>query len=340
MRKNMIVSCVIICVLAALGAISCQPVTEKKAPKTSGLPMKVAKYYWPGEYWIEIADKKGWFREAGLSVELIDTNPDYFASLDDMVAGKMDTNDIALFDVMKHNLKGADMVMVINCDTSFGAETIVAKESIENIKDLKGKKVGVKDGSYLDYILDHVLAKNGLEAGDITVVDETAEKAADEFIKGKLDAIITCEPLVTEAIRKGRGRKLFDTSELPGVSPNGMVFHRSFIEQREGDVQAFVNVWHRATTFIKEHPQEAFGIIAVIYQKTPGEVQELAQTDKINDLRDNLDAFSYSYSSGMESLHGAIRYLNNYMVKRGATDKLVDSAAYLDARFVRALERE
>ncbi|MBF0398434.1 MAG: hypothetical protein HQK78_16780 [Desulfobacterales bacterium] len=46
-------------------------------PKTSGLPIKIARYYWPGYYWKEIADKMGWFKEAGLNVELIDANSDY-----------------------------------------------------------------------------------------------------------------------------------------------------------------------------------------------------------------------------------------------------------------------
>lgn len=320
------------------GTISCQPNVEKKAPKTSGLPIKMAKYYWPGEYWVEIADKKGWFKEAGLNVELVDTNPNYFKSLDDMVVGKMDVNIFSFFDLLSYNLKGAVLVAVINCDNSNGVEAIVARKGIETIRDLRGKKVGVTKGTYLDYILELVLSRNGMDIHDLLVTDVVPEKAPADFIEGKLDAIITWEPLVTEAIQKGKGRKLFDTSEIPGISPNVAAFHRSFIEQRGGDVQAIVNVWHRTITFIKENPKEAFGIIAEIYQKTPGEVQGMAQTDKINDLQDNLNSFSYS--SELESLHGAFRYLNNYMIKFGNTDKLLDSTDCLDARFIRALVHE
>jgi ABC-type nitrate/sulfonate/bicarbonate transport system substrate-binding protein len=42
---------------------------------TTGQPIKMARYYWPGFYWIEIAQHKGWFKDAGLQVELIDANP-------------------------------------------------------------------------------------------------------------------------------------------------------------------------------------------------------------------------------------------------------------------------
>src|SRR5712691_126502 len=43
-------------------------------------PLRVAAYYWPGMYWIDIANDLGWFREAGLNVAIVDTNADYFAS--------------------------------------------------------------------------------------------------------------------------------------------------------------------------------------------------------------------------------------------------------------------
>ncbi len=58
---------------------------EEKGPELSGLPMKVAGAYGSGSFWVQIAKNKDWFKEAGLNVEIIDTDPDYFGSLDDMV---------------------------------------------------------------------------------------------------------------------------------------------------------------------------------------------------------------------------------------------------------------
>ena len=80
------------------------PQEEAVGPKTTGLLMKVSRSNWPGQYWKEIADKKGWFEEAGLKIELIDTNPDYYASLQEMVAGKLDVNSFPLFDLLNYVL--------------------------------------------------------------------------------------------------------------------------------------------------------------------------------------------------------------------------------------------
>jgi NitT/TauT family transport system substrate-binding protein len=311
----------------------CAPAEEK--PKTSGEVMKVAKYYWPGQYWIEIADSKGWFEEAWLNVELIDTNSDYFQSLQDMVDGKIDANNFPVFDLMRFYLQGADLVMVVNADHSSGAEAIVAKQEILSIAGLKGKKIGVDIDSYMDYILNVILRRNGMSDKDIIKVEFPVEKLAEEFEKGGLDAAVSWEPFVSKLIEKN-ARKLFDTSEIPGISPNGVVFHKSFIESRPNDVQAFVNVWHKTTEFIKEHPEEAFPIIADIYDIPVGDVQAFTQDDKILDLSDN--KISFSYASGFESLHGTARQINNFMIGKGITDRQLDSTEFIDSRFIRNIE--
>jgi NitT/TauT family transport system substrate-binding protein len=333
-----------ILILAAIAAAalywwqSTIPQPALEGPKTTGLPMKSARYYWPGQYWIEIAEKKGWFEEAGLNVEIIDTNPDYYQSLSDMAAGKLDVQNFTLFDLISYRLGEKDLVMFLCADSSAGAEGIVARPGISSLKDLKGKRIGVSVGTYTDYILEVVLKKNALRSSDIIKVEILEEQAVESFTRHNLDAIVTWEPELTNVMKAINGRKLFDTSQIPGVSYNGQVFHQSFINERPGDVQAYVRVWHKTTEFMKRNPEEAFGIIAKIYGVTPGEVQAFTQLDKIMDLADNLTAFSYA--AGFESLHGSARQINNYMIAAGITDKQFDSTEFLNADFIRALARE
>lgn len=150
--------------------------------------------------------------------------------------------------------------------------------------------------------------------------------------------MIAWEPFVTEAMEKGNGHKLFDSSMIPGISPSSEIFQRSFIQNRPGDVAAFVRVWHKTTQFIKENPKEAFGIIAAIYKNTPEEVEALAQMDQIMDLKDNLTAFSYG--SGLDSLHGSWKQMNNFMVKNKVIEKRLNSIDYLDSSWIRNLEQK
>lgn len=326
----------ILSVLILTGVSACQSeTTPSNQPETSGLPMNIAKYYWPGQFWVEIAHNKGWFKEAGLNVVLIDTNPDYFASLADVIEGKIDVNGFSLFDLINFNIAGSDLVMVINADNSTGAEALVAKPGIKSMKALIGKTIGVNKGSYMEYILSEAMDKAGVNKNDVILQDISIELSAEAFNEENIDAVITWEPHVSEIIDNAGGRKLFDTSEIPGISPNGQAFLRRFIDQRPGDVQAYVNVWHKTTQFIKQNPAKAFGIIAQIYDQSPGQVQAFTQQDRILDYRNNIVAFSYG--SGFDSLHGVARRINNFLIDNKITDKQLDSTEFIDARFIQRL---
>jgi NitT/TauT family transport system substrate-binding protein len=308
---------------------------SSRQPDTTDLPMKIGKAYWPGQYWVDIAHHKGWFKEAGLNVVPIDTNADYVGSLADVVAGKLDAQGFSLFDLMKFNLDGANLVMIINADHSNGAEAVLGGLEIASLNALKGKKIGVSKGTYLEYILSEALARERINKSDVMLIDLVSENAGDEINKGTVDAVVTFEPFVREVLAGNKTRKLFDTSEIPGISPNGQTFRRSFLEERPGDVQAYVNVWYKTSLFIRENPKEAFSIIAQIYDTTPGEAQAFTQLDRVLDLRDNIVA--YSFGSGFESLHGAARKINNFLIEDGVTDKQLDSTEFIDASFLRSL---
>jgi len=313
-------------------------VEDGKRPDAAAItapPMKVARYYWPGSYWKEIAERKGWFEAAGLNVELVDTNPDYFGSLQDMVDGRLDENGFSIFDLMRFRLGETDLVAVLATDNSFGMEAIVARQEVDSLRELKGRRVGLPLKSYLEYLLDVVLRRAGLDPNDVIKVDVPGERAAEAFSAGSVDAIVAWEPVVSQALDEGGGNKLFDTSQIPGISPGVTVFHRRFIEQRPGDVQAYLNVWQRSTIFIKEHPAEAYLIIAEANGVTPEEAQALAQLDQILNLRDNTIAFTYS--AGFESLHGTARHVNVFMREKGMSASDLDSTAFIDGRFVRRI---
>lgn len=325
MAKTLACVLLSLCLAAAVVFIAC----GRETP--SGREMRVARYYWPGMYWVEIAEQKGWFRQAGLNVTLIDTNPDYYASLEATAAGALDTNAFYLFDLMRFVARGVDLVMVVNTDLSNGTEGLVARPEIESVRQLRGRKIGLPLGTNLEYELGEVLARHGLTVGATTLVDLPAEKAVAALAKRKVDAILTWEPFVTEAVAEG-GRKLFDTSDIHGLSTVGYVFSRKFIRERPADVRAFLKVWHRTTRFIKEHPEEAFAIIANIYGKPLHEVRDFAQIDLILDLDDNRTRFSHSH--GFESLAGTSDRINRHMLKRGVIDRALDHDRFLDYSFL------
>ena len=312
----------------------CKPSADDTASGEG--PIRVADFYRPGTYWIGIAADKGWFREAGLNVQLVYYKADELDAEKDLVEGRLDVNTFGLFDLLDYIAHGADLVAIINADYSTGAEKLIARPGIEQLADLKGKKIAVSQNSYFAYILEVAMERAGLTTKDVQVVDIRRERANEALIKGEVDALLTLEPYATQGLDATKGRDLFDTSQIPGLAPTLIVFKRKFIEERQKDVIAFVKVWQRATTFIKEHPDEAFGVIGSLNKKPTAEVRQNAKLYKILDLRDNEQAFSFA--AGFDSLNGAVRQMNDYMIARGITDKKLDSSHFLEGSYIRALQ--
>jgi NitT/TauT family transport system substrate-binding protein len=316
---------------------SCKP-AARNAVSPAPPPIKVATQYSPGIFWLAIAGEKGWFKEAGLNVQLVDTNTDYLASVKDFTEGQFDVNALVLFDLLDSVVRGANLVGIIAVDYSAAADKLIARPGIEHLADLKGKKIAVPQKSYFGYVLETAIRREGLKLKDVQVVDVPPEKAPEALIHGEADAMLTFEPYATQGLVAVKGHNLFDASQVPGLSPTLIVFHRNFIEQRPSEVAAFVKVWERATTFIKEYPDEAFAIVASGNRKTPEEVRQFAQTDNILDLQDN--ELSFSFAAGLDSLYGAVRQMNDFMIAKGLTDKRLDSSQFLDSAFIRALKEE
>jgi NitT/TauT family transport system substrate-binding protein len=295
--------------------------------------IKSSKYFWPGQYWVEVAQAKGFFEEAGLNIELVDTNEDYEGSLQDMIDGKMDINHFTLYAFMKAVANGEDLVAVIPTDKSNGAESILSTKEIETIQDLAGKKVGVQKDSYLNYILTSVLEANNVLSEDVERVEVIGEKAGEGLINGQYDAIIMWEPILSEAKEAIDGNILYDTSSTePVVSPSVVVFHRSFVEERPEDIQAFVNVWAKTTEYMKENQDEAYTIIAENYGVTIEDVAAFAEVDSILDLDEN--QVILSYGSGEESLYNNAVDVNNFLIEHGFSEEKVDVTKHITAEFV------
>jgi NitT/TauT family transport system substrate-binding protein len=299
-------------------------------------PLRIGAYYWAGCFWLDIANEKGWFKEAGLPVTVVNTNPDYFASFKDLVEGRLDVNDLTLFDVMLLNSKGADLIGIATTDQSAGADGIVARAGIDTLAALKGRRIGATRGTYVEYMLSIVLAREGLAMSDVTLVDMPGEKAHERLAAGVVDAVVTWEPALTEAVEKGHGHKLWDSTIIPGISPSLLTTRARVVRERPQDLQMLLGVWQRGTEFIQQHPDEAFAIVARVNKKTLAEVRQFAAVDPLLDRRANLVAFSYG--AGFDSLHGSARMMNDFLLKEKLTSKPLDSIALLNDRFLKAMK--
>lgn len=337
---GILVILVVIVVFSAAGAwyfFFSKPSNLDKSATTqtpSGEKMTVAKYYWPGTFWVEIAEEKGYFTEEGLNVEVVDTNPDYYASLQAVADGELDANNFPLYDFLSYSVSGSPLVAVLSGDISTGANGIVASSSIKSISDLSGKKVGLAKGTFSEYMLEYVLKQNNIS--DVEVVEVNTEDTVSVLSSGETDAVVSWEPLMTETVDKLGANKIFDTSQAFGLDSSVWVFRKEFVEGRPGDVAAFTRVWQKTTDYILANEDEAFAIIAENYGIALSDVKGYVTLDKILSLDESRKRFAYS--TGIDSNHGLLVGMNEFMIGRGLTEKLIRTETLLDSSFIDSLE--
>lgn len=322
--------------LIALAFLTCAPERARES-KTAAKPLRIARYYWPGEYWVDIAAARGWFAEEGLQVELIDTNSDYYGGLKAVTTGSIDVNVFYVFDLAWFRAQGSDLVAFLTPDVDAGASGIVVKREVGDLRGLRGLKIAVPRRTFYEYLLNAALEPQGLTLGDVEVVDARGEEALASLAKPEIKGVVTWEPLLSKAVKQGHVRA-FDTAGLLGVAPMVYATRREVLRSRAGDVRALCRVWLKTTNFISRDPQAAFAIVARIYGKTPQEVAEFARRDRIRKLADNAAAFTYG--PGFESLYGAAESVNRYFVDAGMLEKPLDTATLFDDRWIRQLQKE
>lgn len=297
--------------------------------------LKIGTYMWPGSYWIDVAYSKGWFAEAGLNVERVDVDGKYFSSMDDVAAGRLHAVGFSQYDLVRHAAIGHDLTGVIAIDYSEGAEALIAAPGIHQLQDLRGKKLALPRGTYLEYLLSVIAERDQVKVDEITLVDRSNHQAFDDFIAGRVDAILVWEPYGSRAMAAG-GVEIFSTADFPGVTYSVFTLRTDFIRAHPREIKALVEVWHRADQYVREHPDEACEISARLFGEPVADAQNLLKTNRVLDVADNRRAFSYA--AGFESLHASWRRMNDFMLDRGLARQRVDSPAHLDSRFVRALQ--
>ncbi|MBA2952986.1 aliphatic sulfonate ABC transporter substrate-binding protein [Nocardioides sp. MAH-18] len=129
--------------------------------------------------------------------------------------------------------------------------------SIKSVADLKGKTVGVAEGSSANYHLLAQLEKAGLTFSDITVKDLQPGDALTAFDAGHLDAWAIWEPFTSQAEIQAGAKVIADGTDVV----NGLVFQAASNEALEDPattaaLQDYVGRIAQAQVWSQTHQEE------------------------------------------------------------------------------------
>jgi ABC-type nitrate/sulfonate/bicarbonate transport system substrate-binding protein len=228
-----------------------------------------------------IAVRQGYFKQEGLEVDWR-----RFAlgkeGRDAMIAGAIDVNSTATTPFMIGLDKGVPYTAVavnsIFCGTN---HIVVRKESdINNVGQLKGKKVGIPKGTVTEFIfLSKVMPSYGLKPGDLETPNiPDAKDRIPSLLAKAIDAATVADPFVAIAEHEGLVRAIDNFCKYDQM-PFMLTVTNKILKEQPDAVVAYLRGWLRAVKLLKDEPEKA----AAVYtdeQKSLGREVPVAVIDK------------------------------------------------------------
>lgn len=264
--------------------------------KQSGEPIRIGINAWPGYEFLYLAQEKGFYKEEGVAVRLVEFN-----SLSDArrayERGQIDglgTTVVEVLQAREYSRRSPQIVQVL--DYSDGADMLLTQPGITNGAGLRGKRVGVELASLGVYVLTRALEKHGLKLADIEPVSIDQMTMENQFHSGKLDAVVTYPPTTLKLLRADKAHRFFTTAEIPGEVVDVLAFEAALCRERADDISKVLRAFRKALNYEKKNPDDAHAIMARREGITPAEFRE-ALTDGVKLLRPE-DQMDYLKSGG------------------------------------------
>ena len=202
-----------------------------------------------------VAQQAGLFKKHGLDVR-INTGPSGSAMVSFLINGQIESafgSEIA--GVSNHNLD--PNVVVVAQATRLVRWIAVVGRNIDNLDQLKGKKVGVARGSGGEVFWLAMLDKLKLNPADYTVVNVEAPEMIAALERGNIDAYAVWEPWVTRGLAAVKNTKVLRDQE--GILEQGVYIYMNlgWIKKNPEQAEGFVRALIEATDVINKDRKRA-----------------------------------------------------------------------------------
>ena len=303
-------------------------------PAKAETPLRIGFSDWPGWTPWQIAIDKGWFKQAGVDVDM--QWFDYSASLDAFSAGKLDGDFVANGDGLATGANGAKNVIIMLTDYSDGNDQIVGKPGITSIKQLAGQKVGIEVGLVEHLLLEHALTANGMALSAVTLVNTPTNNTPQVLASGSVAAIGAWQPIDDQAMMQLPGSRPIYTSKLaPGLIFDGLAVSPQSLKARPADWAKVIKVWYRLVAYINDPAthDDALKIMAARDGVTPAVYKHFVLGTHILSRAEAEKAFVQS--DELSSLYGSDKNADGFNVRNGVYKTPQAISDYIDTSLMK-----
>jgi len=220
---------------------------------TPNEPLRIAAHVWPGYEFMFLARQENWLDKQ--QVKLVETNS-ATASLQALKDGLVDGAALTLDEVLRARNMKIPLTVVLVFDISAGADMLLAKPDIEQLSDLKGKRIGVEQGALGAVILSQALQAGGLTPNDIKQVALTIDNHESAWQADIVDALITYEPVAGNLLSIN-ARKLYDSRKTPNMIVDVLAVRQSTLRTHKKAIEHLIASHFQALQHFQSNTPDA-----------------------------------------------------------------------------------
>lgn len=160
-------------------------------------------------------------------------------------------------------IKDLNPVTIMQYDWSRGGDAVAVTKEIQNVEDLKGKRIAVAEGTPSHYFALYMLSQADLSTTDVNwVFTASAIEAAQLFEQGRVDAAVSWSPDVYNAAEaRSGGHILTSTKEATALIADIFVARGDFIEKYPELAAKFVLGWLDGVEQVNKNPDPVYPLM-------------------------------------------------------------------------------
>lgn len=242
-------------------------------------PLRIGVSVWASFEFLFLAEQKGFFKDENLEVKLVE-----FTSLSDtrraFERGQIDglaTTTVEVLYTYEQSDKSAQIIQIV--DVSNGADVILAKPSITDLKQLRGTTVGLELASLGVYVLARGLETQNMTLSDVKTVSMEQVSLGEALTNQTVDAIVSYPPVSYTLQRDNKVNQLFSSTQIPNEVLDVLAIDAGVIKEKTPEIQKLLRAYHRAIRYAQENPEEAYAMMAEREKISPEELKQILTTE-------------------------------------------------------------
>ncbi len=285
---------------------------------------------------LDVASVKGFWKEEGLSVELVH----YYGGpvlIDVIRSGKVDFSVNMVGDVIGMHMQGIDMTILAEVDWSHGGDKIIVKKGT-SLARYRNKPIAIHyDSPAIWFFMHRYLSGRGLRLADYRLVELEPDDLVAQFVAGRVSVIQHYEPYAFKAVSGGNGKVVATSADYEGVIPECLYGATDNLEQiPASDMRKILRGWIRAAQWVRD-PSNWPEYIKILNEQTfrghrPYSDRQLRKMFEGVRIHDRQTLLSRNRDGGGLSVH--LTEVRSFLSDSGRLRRDYDVRQIFDNRFI------